>query len=770
MPKRHDRRHSAPRQPIITSSAPAIAPERLAELLGQVTSIAAALRQAGDRAAMTDALGLFTRLPHDEQVALASALGDQRGPQATDAADVALALAELASDHAAAKEARRAGIRLRSAGAGPSIAVPRPATIASAPQAAQASAPPQFAAAWASRTRDRSEVMVAALWTAASDPKLVDPFRFTINFWEGTIDEAKRLDRMSQRQFERDELPEIATSVRNDYDGASLVSIDAGQLRALIEEALDMIAWRGTTPDPSWSDIASAVLQRVRSGEIASDPDVGLALIDPQGDADEALVNFWGSWVYGDFGLTYDLLGERHILREGVGRDEFIVRRRQWFDEAHPARFALGVIAPQTQEQSGGLWLPGAGRTSAANRQSFEMFWSMEGDETPVAGQLGEMPMATLVNQESRRRWFWQSVTVERDPARDLWRLGRIHDEALAAQALPVDDLLKQSNDDWEAANKLAEQNFDPNSEQGRREAVAVFRHINRSLSTGEVALMRLPADRTVHDEFYQREVSLRFYERAAALVQRMLARFPDQGRLLRDLCALDYQIARAYGQADDGATAIQWLERATANAEKAIAIDRTPETLTMLAEMRTSAGKDDEAEALLRESLALEGTVGAWMDLGDLLMRHQRMVEGIEAFERAQSLDANSPIIRWQLGKALEIAGRTAEAQMVYEDALAHDETDGTAHALLGELLYNRKSFNEAEPHLRRALELGAVAADHLAMLATIEMQQNHPDEANRLLQQAMQLDPTLASRLAASLPPSARAAPSRSALRPRR
>ncbi len=747
MPKQRDRHRHAPSRQGATPSTPtpATSAERLAALMGLVPRVAAALRQGGERAALASARLPMSGLPPAGQLAGGRPLGAHRGAGAVDDADVALALAELASDRSVAKEARRASIRLRSAGARATITIPKPASAA---PVAPASAAPVLAGAWASRTRERSEVVLLMIWSRPNDPQRFDPFALTLNYWEGQIQEAIRHDPVTRRHFDREMLPNFFSDVRADYDGAEMMPISAGQTRALIEEALDMQAWRQTPPDDTWLEISDAVLRRVQRDDIKPDPSAGLALLDPATDADEMLVNFWGSWAFGDFELAYDLLGERHALRERQTRDEFVALRRQWYDEAHPARFLLSAIAPQTQEQSG-LWLPGSGTTASASRQTFQLFWSLEIDETPIAGQLEEIPFATMVNGESRRHWFWQSVTVERDPQYQLWRLGRIRDEGLAAQSRPVEELVKRSDELWAEANGLAEKNPQPQSDQ----VTALFQQMmalaNQAISLGESALMRLPLDRALYDKMHDYSSVLGFWERAAALTQRMLPRFPDRVMLLKDLCALDYRQSRTLDTTGDREGARQWLERAAANAERLNQEQPSAESRTMLGEILLSLDRADEAEALLREAIALEPTVGAWMDLGELLMTRDQGVEAIEAFESAQRLEPGNQQIRWRLGRALEMVGRPAEAKLVYEDALAQDENDAMAHALLGGLLFERETYDEAEKHLRRARDLGLNSAETSVQLANIQARRGNFKQARQLLNEAAESNPAIADQI---------------------
>ncbi|MBA3823858.1 MAG: tetratricopeptide repeat protein [Ktedonobacterales bacterium] len=726
-----------PKRPV-TSKTPSrplrdINQDAMHDLIIQIPTMAAAVRAATDRAGMTAALAPIMAQGAGEQLAFATTLGNQRDVVATDAADLAEALAELASDKAAAKEARRSVIRLRSAGFRAGVTVPR--LIVARTETPEARAALTFAQAWASRTRERSEVQLAIAWTRANGE--VDAYLLDLNIWEGHIHSTQHVETGTLRRLEREHL----TPMR-EKDHFTWAEITLPQARGLIEATLDQGEWRKTEQhDPEWRAQGDALLRRIQTDEVVADQSVHALLLDPDADAEEALVNFWGSWSFGDYGLAYDLLSTRHAIRERETRDDFINLRRQWIEEAHTARIQIGAVTPQSAEQAGGLWLPGTAATTA-NRQNYAFFWSLEFVESPIAGQMPEMPIATIANPDTGRHWFWQAITMEREAGG--WRLGRIRDEGLAAQSQPIDDLVKRSDELWVEAERAAE--TQPQSQEASREtSLKIFALAQESMSRGECALMRLMTDRPLHERLHDRAIQIAQWDRAAAITQRMLAHFSDKARLFRDLSSLDFRKAQTYAEQNDEANTLRWLDLAAAAARESLALDRNAEVLTILGELQTARGELDEAETFLRESIELEPSVGAWADLGDLLMRKEQSREAVSAFESAQKLDPASPQVRWRLGRALEMANRPEEARMVYEDAITTDPEDAMAHALLGNMMMEAQAYEDAAPHLERALQLGLVSAQLLLQLGFVAVGRGNFDQARSMLDQALQIDPTL-------------------------
>ncbi len=707
--------------------------DAMSELISQIPTVAAAVRAASDRDAMTAALAPITSHDAAEQLAFATTLGNQRGDVATDAADLAEALAELAPDKTAAKEARRSVIRLRSAGFRAGVTVPR--LIVARTETPEARAALTFAQAWASRTRERSEVQLAIAWTRANGD--VDAYLLDLNIWEGHIHGTQHVETGTLRRLEREHLTPL-----RDKDHFTWVNVTLPQARALIETTLEQGEWRKTEQhDPEWRAQGDALLRRIQTDDVAIDQSVHALLVDPDADAEEALVNFWGSWSFGDYGLAYDLLSARHAIRERETRDDFIALRRQWIDEARTARIQIGAVTPQTAEQTGGLWLPGAAATNAS-RQNFAFFWSLELQESPIAGQMPEMPLATIANPDTGRHWFWQSITMEREAGG--WRMGRIRDDGLAAQSQPLDDLVKRSDELWTEAEAAAQ--TQPQTAEATREAsLKIFALAQESMSRGECALMRLMTDRPLHERLHDRAIQIVQWDRAAAISHRMLAHFSDKARLYRDLSSLDFRKAQTYAEQNDEVNTLRWLDLATQAAKESLALDRTAEVLTILGELQTARGELDEAETFLRESIDLEPSVGAWADLGDLLMRKEQSREAVSAFESAQKLDPASPQVRWRLGRALEMADRPEEARMVYEDAITTDADDAMAHALLGNMMMEAQAYEDAAPHLERALQLGMESAQLLLQIGFIAVSRGNFDQARAYLDQSLRIDPAL-------------------------
>src|SRR5437763_14964546 len=156
-----------------------------------------------------------------------------------------------------------------------------------------------------------------------------------------------------------------------------MVDYTLAEGRRLIQEALSVNEWRGTTPYKEYRHHLPTVQQLVLNAPEV-DLDRGRTFINPDLALDEIVANFTGGWSLGDFGLCFDLLTSDSSLLEGLSKDEWVDLRRKWADEAHPSRFEPRFLHERERSQSS-LWVPSSfmgGRSSA--QREIEIGWSLE--------------------------------------------------------------------------------------------------------------------------------------------------------------------------------------------------------------------------------------------------------------------------------------------------------------------------------------------------------------------------------------------------------
>ena len=77
------------------------------------------------------------------------------------------------------------------------------------------------------------------------------------------------------------------------------------------------------------------------------------------------------------------------------------------------------------------------------------------------------------------------------------------------------------------------------------------------------------------------------------------------------------------------------------------------------------------------------------------------------------------------------------------YRAAVAAQPKDANAHTLLGNALFEKSSWDEARKEYQASLELDGKARAALQGLATLELRQNHPQEARALYEKMIAAEP---------------------------
>ena len=690
------------------------------------------------RDALLAALAPVSQAPEPVAVAFAARLGTLRGSESRDAADVAHALGELGERPEVAREARRSRIRLRSAGAIPSLAVPAPATSA-APITAADSEPlphPILAEAYATRTRETGEMQLILAWQEGRDTNELHPWAILLDFWQEGTRDFIHMDTMRRSRFQREVVDPLRTEMR-----VAPVAVNWAQARRLLLEALDVNRWRGTEPGEEFrhhrAEIDKRLLHEPEDETQTAEWETELARFQREGDqpyilpnmeADETIVNWIGAWSLGDYGLAYDLLGDENPLRRQQTRDEYVATRRQWADEAQPQGLRVTLVREQERRASA-LWVPGSpsGAVGAlGNRPDYEAFWSLALKDAELGGAIPELPMATLISPETSRHWYWTGYTLARDTALNLWLISRIRDEGANSQALTLDELQQRIAQAHETVQQItAQQPPEPGSEQAAEALRAITGALTSALHYRDALAVKLPLDETLYRDALTDARSLGNHERAAALIERRIARSGGAVESRFELGIEQYLVADQYAQQGNTEAETVWLDRAVTTLAQVAEEQPTGEHLQGLGELLARQGHFDQAETRLREGIALEpDRAMLYSDLADALMNRisganldhaeplgaeeeERVArEALAALREASMRDQSIPGIYTRMGAIYDILEQPEDALLALQEAVRRDPADAEARYALGTLYLSRGQVAAAVPELETAAQ----------------------------------------------------------------
>ncbi len=713
--------------------------EQVQRLLEQFHQVVYELHNSTNANQAETALTEINRIPEAVQMALVKALSKEH---TTDAADVLLALHELSPNKNVRKEARRSLIRLEGARIYPRWNPP----VAQTPVFQPATYPPRFWKGFVTQRREEGEVQLLLCWEQGTDYREARLLSLLLDFWqEGVKDFTEESG--TKRHIET----RISQFTMNP-GGITTVDCTLAEGRRLLQEALSVNAWRGTTPHKEYRHYLPTVRQLVLE---AQDPgeDRGRTFIDPAMQPDEVAATFVSAWSLGDYGLCYDLLTTTSDIGEGLPRGEWIERRRAWFNEAHPTRFDLTFVREREQQQSA-LWLPASMTSRGGSRKEVEIGWSLELTDTPLSGTLKEMAMGTAVNKETGRHWFWTSYTLVQE--QNEWRIQSIKDEGANAQGLSIEELQRRIKEHDDRVLEIVQRTQTGIPVDERRKLLEeIFWRMTQAMHYDDALIVKLPLDRKVYENAYNHAKAINAAERNTVYLERMARQFVERrGDTLRELAITQATIGANYEEQGMNERGARFVHLAEENFRKALATDNATLTYPLLAELLTRHNHDDksridEAEALLQQARTLspnrpEETL-IESGLGNITLYRDQFEEALLHFQKAAALSPDYPGVWYTIGHLQLSLGRSIEAVDSLRRSIEETPGDLRAHTELANIYLRQKQYTNAREVLEQGLRNNPNSAYLRALLASVYLEEGDRRHAEALLDEAERINPEL-------------------------
>ena len=208
---------------------------QIQHLLENYQEIAQTLHQSTDQPAIENALSAINALPEAAQIALLKALAREN---TTDAADILIAVNTVSSQKEARKEARRSLIRLEGSKIYPQWVPP---VVASPIVQLNVEHPPRFWKGLVTQAREEGQVQLLLSWEQGYDYKDARLVILLLDYWSDGIKDIN-VEITSKHHVE-----EHINEMREKFPVA-LVDCTLAEGKRLLEEALSVNTWRGTTP------------------------------------------------------------------------------------------------------------------------------------------------------------------------------------------------------------------------------------------------------------------------------------------------------------------------------------------------------------------------------------------------------------------------------------------------------------------------------------------------------------------------------------------
>lgn len=668
-----------------------------------------------------------------------------------DAADLLLAIHELAPLKAVRKEARRALIQLAGAKVYPGW-TPEPEAAAVGGVAVES--PPRFWKGLVAEMREAGELQLILCWEQGFEYGEARMLSFLLDFWrEGVRDFFT--DTGTKRYIE-DHVKEIRQRARmaevesGGEEHADFVDCTLAEGRRLLNEALDVNRWRKTEPHKDFRQAFSLVQRLIlHASEAEVGEDRGLTFISRGLEPDMVAANFAGGWSMGDYGLCYDLLTRSSSLLEGRSREEWVELRRRWADEAQPARFEVYFLREREQSKQSAIWLPTSVLSARAeSSREVEMGWSLELVDTPLSGTLPEMPMGTAVYKETGRHWFWTIFNIEKEQGE--WRLASIRDEGAALQGLPLDELHKRVQEYNEAIQKVMREH-QPNDPDAQQYFEEIIWRTWQMLAFDDALLARNPLDKAVYEEAYGRAMSVRAVERAAVYAEQLVRRFPNDPDYMgarQRLGAVQVAVSERFSSLGLSEQAAHFMDLGERTLRETLS-EQNPLSYLLVAELLIGQQKDEEAERLLLEArgFAQERDMQAQIefDLANLAMNRERFAEAQQYLERLAALVPDYPGLWASLGYVHRQQQNAAEAEIAFRRSIEEDPMEVRAYSELGAIYVDQRELDKARDVISQGIRTLPQSAQLRALMALVYIERGDERRAREYIQEAERLNPDL-------------------------
>lgn len=719
---------------------------RVQHLLASRQEIAEALHGCTSRVQAEEILSAVFASDEATQMALLKNLARTHD---SDAADLLLAMHELAPQKAVRKEARRALIQLAGAKVYPSW-TPEPEAAAVGGVATEN--PPRFWKGIVAEMRESGELQLILCWEQGLEYSEVRMFSFLLDFWRDGVKDF--FSDTGTKRYIEDRLKAIRQQARmtdleaGDEEPTTFVDCTLAEGRRLLNEALDVNRWRKTEPHKDFRQVLPQaqrlILHATEAGE-----DRGLTFIGRGLEPDMVAANFAGGWAMGDYGLCYDLLTHDSPLLEGRSREEWIELRRKWADEAKPARFEVYFLREREQGKQSAIWLPTSVlSTRAAGSKEVELGWSLELSDTPLSGTLPEMPMGTAVYKETGRHWFWTTFVLEKE--QDEWRLARLKDEGVALQGLPLDELHNRIKEYDDLIQKVMREHR-PDEHDAQQYYDEMIWRMWQILAFDDALLARNPLDKSVYEDAYARAMSVRAVERAALYAEQLVRRFPnDPDHLIAQQRLGAVQIAQSERASSLGLSeqAVHFMDLGEATLRETLSA-QDPLSYLLMAELLIGQQKYEEAEKLLLEGreFAQERDVQAQIefDLANLAINRERFAEAQQYLERLALLAPNYPELWATLGYVHRQQENFAEAEIAFKRSLEEDPQEVRAYTELAAMYVDQGQYDNARDVLSRGIRALPQSAQLRGLMALVYLEKGDERRAREYIQEAERLNPDL-------------------------
>ncbi|HLX41572.1 MAG TPA: tetratricopeptide repeat protein, partial [Ktedonobacteraceae bacterium] len=584
---------------------------------------------------------------------------------------------------------------------------------------------------------------------------------FLLEFWhDGVKDCFARIE--SKRGFEN-----FMNRMTMELFDVKMKNCSLAEARRLLLDALAVNKKQGTLPHKDYrlnqSLISNLVLENTDLAEEVEDEenefddeDVELEIDEEDEDEepislhdlspDKVVTMFVESWFDGDFDIAYELLSSDSPLREGLSKEEWIERRDAWLEEADPGELEPTFLL-ELQLQKSKLWVPNpfAAGKSPANK-IIEAGWSVEMEETPLSETLPELPLATAVNEETERHWFWATFTLMQDQGE--WRIQSMTDETKKARERSLEELTASVQEQFNSITEITKKHK-PTDKDGPIYAAQVVEHMMRAANYSDAIIQKVPDDPAAYKEIISILFTLQHYERGLVYLEPFIRRFnEDRAINLRSLAAAQSVLSTKFYEFEDDERGKRFLELAEQSLIESLSIEDNFDVRISLAEILIKEDERlDEAEEHLHQASTFttdpEEVAHIELHLGEIATARKQYEEAIEHYQRTVELQPEIADTWADLAAAYQNLDNIEEAEANYRHAIQLEPQNEDLYYALSTMFLNHHQSEKALEVMENGMSANPDSAIMSMSLAMQYMERGDYRQADIYMTQAERIDP---------------------------
>jgi tetratricopeptide (TPR) repeat protein len=473
---------------------------------------------------------------------------------------------------------------------------------------------------------------------------------------------------------------------------------------------------------------------------------------------EEVLTSFLENLEWRTDKLAYDLLSSDSSIRNGLSKDEWVERHRAWAKEVNPTAYRTEFSRLLDPEQAN-IDLPTSlNKEDVSALKKFEVGWSIRMSDTPLNDAIQELPVATAINRETRRHWFWTTYTLVQE--QDEWRIQSMTDEVVKARNLSMAELQERVQ---QHAGYLDEFSKHHNpldldeylSDSDELEALEEARwRSGHTLAYYDALIEKAPDERAHYRLAAARSLALNDFERSLVYFDLMLERFPEKrDETLLQLGGIQIKFIQDLQDrldffSDEDEVVGRFRELAESNLRESLSLNDNYMGHLLIAQLlKDDDNRLDEAEEQLHQARALAPNADTEAivehDMGTLAMIREDYEQALEHYRRVAEIHPDSTRAWADIADAYSGLENFEEAEASYRHAIELKPNDVNLYVGLSTMYMANQQLDRSRELWEEGLRANPDSADFRFYLAMTLAERGEFLRAQTLLEEAEQIDP---------------------------